>query len=110
MYSLGINVNVETGIISIPEEKLGEIVDICASWGHKSKTHRRALQSLVGSLLYIHKCVKPARLFVNRILATLREAPNEGFIELSPAFHRDIAWFNSFLPSFNGQIYFNKHL
>ena len=38
---LGINVNVETGIISIPEEKLGEIVDICASWGHKSKTHRR---------------------------------------------------------------------
>ena len=26
---LGINVNIETGIISIPEEKLGEIVTLC---------------------------------------------------------------------------------
>ena len=38
---------------------------------------------LSGSLLYIHKCVSPARLFVNRILATLREAPDNGPINLT---------------------------
>ena len=62
----------------------------------------------MGSLLYVHKCVRPARLFVNRILATLREAPATGLIKLSQEFHRDVNWFNAYLPKFNGKVYFDK--
>ena len=105
---LGINVDIETGIISIPDDKLNEIISLCKAWSSKIKSHKKGLQSLVGSLLYIHKCVKPARLFVNRILATLREAPDNGPINLTREFQRDMAWFNAFLPHFNGKVYFDK--
>lgn len=105
---LGIDVDISSGVISIPSEKLEEIVQTCQAWQNKVKTHKRALQSLVGSLLYIHKCVRPARLFVNRILATLREAPDSGAVRLDRNFLKDIAWFNQFLPHFNGRVYFNK--
>ena len=93
---LGINVNVITGIMSIPEAKLAGIVEMCSQWAGKVKTHKKALQSLAGSLLYIHKCVHPARLFVNRVLATLREALESGPITLTVDFHKDIAWLNRY--------------
>ena len=105
---LGIKVNVATGIISIPDEKLEQIIGKCSSFAGTKYTDKKSLQSLIGSLLYVHKCVRPARLFVNRILSTLREAPATGRIELSQAFHSDVAWFNAFLPKFNGKVYFNK--
>ena len=64
---LRIDINISTGIMSIPAEKLAEIIEMCVQWSGKIKTHKRALQSLVGSLLYIHKCVHPAQLFINRV-------------------------------------------
>ena len=83
---LGINVNVDTGIISIPDEKMIQINSKCSSFFGTKHTNKKSLQSLIGSLLYVHKCVRPARLFVNRILATLREAPATGRIQLSQEF------------------------
>ena len=80
------------------------------SWPHgNSENDNVCKDSYMGTLLYIHKCVRPARLFVNRILATLRESPESGHTSLPPAFHRDIAWFNTFLPVFNGQVYLKKN-
>ena len=45
---MGINFNVKTGIMSISEEKLAVIVQICAQWADKVKTHKTAFQSLAG--------------------------------------------------------------
>ena len=59
---------------------------------------------MVCNLLHIHRCVKPARLFTNRILQTLREAPVCGFIRLSESFFKDINWFVKFLEVFNGSV------
>ena len=78
--------------------------------GLKNKATKKQLQSLVGSLIYIHKCVKPARLFVNRILAVLKLAPAKGYINLTQDFGKDIAWFNAFLLQFNGRTFFSKEL
>ena len=71
----------------------------------KKVISKRALQSIVGKLLYIHKCVKPARIFVNRILALLRENFDKKQIKLTTSFYRDIDWFLAFLPKFNGVTY-----
>ena len=72
--------------------------------------YKRQLQSLLGSLLYIHKCVKPARYFLNRMLGTLRGASNPARVMLSDDFQRDLAWFDKFLPSYNGiSIYVHKN-
>ena len=101
--------NIKTGIIYIPRAKLTYIVAICKAWSKKTRAYKRELQSLIGSLLYIHKCVRPTRLFVNRILANLREAPENGTFSLSQDFHRDVSWFNAFLPDFNGRVCFDNH-
>ena len=60
---LGILVNLVNLTISIPDEKLKEIVEICQVWRSKRTCTKTQLQSLLGSLLYITKCVRPARFF-----------------------------------------------
>ena len=69
MICLGISVNSETRTMSVPPEKLASIADICHTWESKVTCSKRQLQSLLGSLLFISKCVKPARVFLNRMLA-----------------------------------------
>ena len=59
---------------------------------------------LTGKLLYIHRCVRSARLFVNRILSLLRNALAKGTIKLPQSFFKDIAWFQKFLNFFNGSV------
>ena len=59
------------------------------------------LQSLLGYLLYIHKCVRPARYFLNRMLQTLRSNYGQASIKLDAEFHRDLRWFERFLLLYN---------
>ena len=49
---LGINVNIDTVFISIPEEKLSEIAALCLDWNTRGKSHKKAL-----SLLWGHSCM-----------------------------------------------------
>ena len=68
------------------------------------------LQSVTGLLLYIHKCVSQARLFVNCILNTRCEAPDKGYVKRNQGFANDITRFNQFLSQFNGSAFFYKEL
>ena len=69
---LGILIDTEKGTVSIPPEKLHQVTDMVNEWLAKETCTKRQLQSLLGLLLYVHKCVKPARAFLNRMLALLR--------------------------------------
>ena len=65
---LGIVIDAKNQTLSIPEEKLQEILQKCQEilkfqWVTKTK-----FQSLLSSLMFIHKCVKPTRIFTNRLL------------------------------------------
>ena len=62
---LGIQIDTIQRTISIPHSKLQEIVKLCQSWASKTYCSKKDLQSLLGSLLYITKCVTPARYFLN---------------------------------------------
>ena len=55
-----------------------------------------------GSLLFIAKCSKPARLFINSLLADLRDAPDSGYIQLSQATISDVRWFQEMWHLYNG--------
>ena len=57
---------------------------------------------MLGSLLYITKCVKPAQYFLNHMLQLLRNNTHEDIIVLNSEFFKDLAWFNTFLHSYNG--------
>ena len=99
---LGIEIDAKRGTLSIPVDKLQKITKTCHVWVHKHRATRHQVQRLVGHLIYIHKCIPPARLFVNRILCTLRSMPTHGYRELDRNFYKDIAWFCQFLETFNG--------
>ena len=99
---LGVLIDSEKGTISIPEEKMRQIIDLVNSWGVKKSCTKRQLQSLLGHLLYLHKCVKPARYFVNRMLDLLRSNYNEQTIKITADFQRDLRWFQKFLQAYNG--------
>ena len=60
---LGILVDSVNKTISIPGLKLQEIINTCKNWASKTYCSKNELQSLLGLLLYITKCVKPARFF-----------------------------------------------
>ena len=65
---LGVLVDTETATISIPPEKLQEICNTVQEWSGRKSCSKRQLQSLLGQLLYVLICVRPARLFLNRML------------------------------------------
>ena len=92
--------------ISIPNDKLCQINYICSSWLSKTYCSKRDLQSLLGSLLYITKCIKPAWFFLNRMLSLLRQNINHRKILLTQAFFADLNWFLTFLDTYNGTTYY----
>ena len=106
---LGILVDSVNRNISVPSEKLKENVEICKNWETKSTCTKTQLQSLLGSLLYITKCVRPARFFLNRMLQVLRDGHAAKHICLTNEFHRDLNWFNTVLSSYNGVTFYDNN-
>ena len=99
---LGIKIDTVAGTLSIPEEKFAQIKVEVTKWSGKKSCTKRQLQSLLGLLLYICKCVRPAKCFLNRMLETLRQAHDATNIALGDDFHWDLLWFQTFLKDYNG--------
>ena len=99
---LGILVNTQDFTLSVPPEKMQEILQMCQAWHGKSHCTKRQLQSLLGSLLFISKCVRSATFFLNHLLQVLRSMHDRKQVPLSPEARRDINWFQKILPTFNG--------
>ena len=92
----------------IDRDNLSQIYLECIHASKKTTPSRKAMQSLLGKLLYIHKCVLPARAFINRILDLFRRNFQAKKIHQDSGFHKDIQWFISFLSTFNGVTYLRK--
>ena len=105
---LGFEVNINANTISITKSKIDTVLDeyLCI-YGQK-RINRHTIQSLVGKLLYVHKCVHPARMFENRILYLFRKNSHKKYIQLDENFKKDLLLFIKFLPSYNGIIFFQK--
>ena len=105
---LGIMINTETFTMSIPSPKLKEITDMCVKWNNKKHCSKRQLQSLLGSLLYISKCVKASRFYLNRLLDVLRSIEDKKIVPVTREAQRDINWFLKFIPLYNGVTFFDQ--
>ena len=90
--------------ITIPEEKLREVLDLMDQWNAKTHASRRDLQSLTGKLNHIALCVLPARRFMARVLSSLRAAPQTGRVRIDEEARRDIAWFVKYAEASNGRL------
>lgn len=94
----------DTGDMSIkmPEEKIlatqREISKATAS----RTISKKKLQSIVGKVQHLGKCVPPARLFIARLLEALRGNPDDQ-INIHQEMSRDFQWLLSFLKVWNGR-------
>lgn len=87
--------------VTLPEDKLEEILSECRDWQARTSATRKQLQSIAGKLQHVAKCVKPARVFMNRILAAIRAAPYRGRHPFPLEVLSDLEWFLRFAASFN---------
>ena len=82
-----------------------EIKKLLYTWDNRTSCSKKQFQSLLGSLLYISKCVSYSRSFLNRLLQNFRDYNAKKISEESK---RDIAWLKKFLQKFNGTTFFTK--
>ena len=88
--------------VSIAPDKIKEIIIMLQEWEGRTRASKHQIQQILGKMHYVSRCSKPARLFVGRMLQTLRMAPDQGQITIGPSFAADVAWFRVFLPTYNG--------
>lgn len=106
---LGIEIDSQNMEIRIPPDRLEETISLLRVWKYKSVATMREIQQILGKLHHISRCCKPARLFVNRMLDTLRHAYHApGNVELNSDFKKDIQWFLDFLPAYNGKTFIRE--
>ena len=95
---LFIDGNTIDNTITILEANIQTIHAECTAIYGKSRITKHTFQYLLGKLLYVHKCVAPAHMFVNRILPVFMKNSCKKSINLDDEFQKDLAWF---LPEYN---------
>ena len=94
----------------IDQEKLTEIRTHCYTVRGKKFLSKRSFQSLLGKLFHVHKCVKAARVFMNRMLDLFRRNVSKKNNRLTKEFYDDLDWFCNFLDVCNGVTILEKSL
>ena len=108
LICLGIRIQIPKASLSIDPHKLRAIHDECLHVSHRTYLSKKNFQSLLGKLLYVHKCVVPARIFINRMLDLFRKNVSRKKIHLTTEFFKDLQWFKKILPQFNGVTIYKK--
>ena len=87
---LSIYIDLDTNTLSIPSDKLQSIYSDCLDLSTRRQLTRTHYQSLLGKLLYIQKCVRPAHIFINKMLALFGANHGAKIIALISDFHKDL--------------------
>jgi hypothetical protein len=99
---LGIWFDTNKMTMEVTPDRLIEIKELTKSWLGREFATVKEVQSIIGKLNFVAKCVKPARLFICRMLNFLRSMPKKGKTRISADFTDDIKWWLRYLPRFNG--------
>jgi len=108
---LGVLFNAKEQTISVSPSRLLEIHELLESWGKKKSASKRELQSLIGKLQFVSKCVLFSRIFISRLLLVLSQLKRQHHrFRPSAEFKRDIRWWVHFMKVFNGITFFHNDL
>ena len=104
MLCLGIQVNTTDLTLRVPDFRITELSQELHSWLHKSRFTKKQLQALLGKLSFVTACVKPGRIFMARLLNSLRRIhqSTQQYMAVTSEMRDDIHWWCEFLPLFNG--------
>ena len=99
---LGVDIDAVNMSLSIPNDKLKEVMLAVDRYHNARSINKRQLQSLVGKLVNVAKCVDPARAFIARLLDALRAFGDRQFIKVTQEMRADLQWFREFVNEWNG--------
>ena len=99
----GIEIDSVARCIRLPPAKLMDLQTILLNWSTKEKCTKRELLSLIGSLSFACKVVKPGRIFLRRLidLSTSVSRLNH-HIRINSEARKDIMWWKEFIYQWNG--------
>ena len=102
MVFLGVLFDTDKLTLEITPDRLLEIEEDLDSWLSRTRCNRHDIQQLLGKLNFVASCVRPARIFMSRMLAFLRATPFTGSVSISSDLHKDIVWWRTFIRTYNG--------
>ena len=101
---LGIEFNIPLNLVRIPQDKLDAGKQLILQWETKEEASKTEIQQILGILHHFSGCIKPGRLFVNRMQMDLRAAykvsPKK--IQLSNGFKKGLWWWKYCMGDHNG--------
>ena len=106
---LGINLDSVSGTMSIPPSKLQETIHIASLWHNKQKATKREIQSLIGRISWIAKCVKAIRPILRSLIdlqKRLKRATHR--IRIPQHVKTDLRYLNKWCVQFNGVVFFPR--
>jgi hypothetical protein len=100
---LGVQFDTDNMTMSVTPQRLCEIETLLGTWLNKKSATKTELQSLIGKLSFVSKCVRQSRLFLARLLDSLRSLKrNHHRFRLTSEFRLDLMWWCRFLRAYNG--------
>lgn len=103
MVCLRVEVDSEHFMLSVTEDRVQDLLTELSSWSSREFYTLKQLKSLLRKLSFVAACVKPGRIFMSRLLNSLRVFPSTRTrLKVSAYMKADIAWWLDFLPIFNG--------
>ena len=100
---LGIEIDTMAGELRLPEEKMERLQALLQEWGDRRACSRKELESLIGLLNHACKVVRSGRAFLRRMIDLLYAVHSQiTVIRLNVGFRSDLAWWQEFLPRWNG--------
>ena len=99
---LGINIDAAAMSLSIPYDKVQEALHAVRTYVRAKSINKKQLQSLIGCLVHVAKCVEPARIFISRLLEALRAFGDRHYVKVTDDMRANLQWFMEFLVPWNG--------
>lgn len=99
---LGYKIDTNFMTISIPQQKMNEVIEECSKWLNRRQVKKSMVQSILGKLAHLAGCVQHGRKFLSRIIATLKQFGDNKWITVNDEFIKDIKWFYLYARSSNG--------
>ena len=100
---LGIDIDSSSFEIHLPNDKLRELRSMLVGWSKQKSCTKRDLLSLIGSLSFAAKVIKPGRLFLRRLIKLSTSVHLlHHHIYLNKEAHLDIIWWKTFINDWNG--------
>ena len=98
---LGITFDSNTMTMEISQEKIQEIRQELSTWLYRNKAKRKEVESLIGKLQFMAKCVKAGRIFLSRLIQWISTMDRNKKYTIPLEAQKDITWWARFIQTFN---------